>query len=842
MFRYVCFDNNARAQYRARELKSIKINADAEYVRLVARNCHQNKLNSYNQIGIIALNILGQPTPTSSGDSKCADGNLRRSLDDVSLLSCSTRRSSVSSNHSIVNNLSASAVVEIELQQWISALLHAEKQAAKDEAFQLAKIYKVLGDKLSQFANILDGLEMSKKQAVETKDYDEAGKIKADINEIKLSSAKLLQQAGIRVTSSGQVVPLNVSNEGHTEHTVPACDNTTDLTLLENFHESTEQHLCEAQMDGTWENKRSLNEECLIGSNLRDDLDKEFSFRNSISFADANEKSEIDDPDNIPEPLTDEDKTNFVSATKVFGEDVVACVLSVKGKCRERGLTYIEGCIQRAYKLCQAGYSDRLTDLFHQPSSDDNNHIMFIDATVMMLQAAIRDSREGIVSMAITMWEALNLLCVTVSQGNILFTQVLERAFLALLKRAGDNNSRIRQAAVRLVLKLAKIYPVVPIIFGHAQRPIYNHKEAKARLELVEETIIELGVAQTQPDGVIELEGLMEFTVSYLNHSHEEVREAALKLLNSIVDKVGSQNISTYINDSVRTSLTEVVQNLQVASGPSKDRPLELKDLATQLDLTLTLHKGTKNAKPPSALSEKSNDSRIKKRTLVENKARAAKTEVRKTAGDARSVTKKDAVARTATSRNTPKLSKKPKTKAAQIENKDIASNVCIFCDEVNPEFNEDTLIAHYYNACPVLTNCPMCETITEISTLRDHAFSDCTKKHMVKQCGRCKQPISVEQWLQHTLKQNCPEITDASEARCSLCLTVIDPPTEANWKEHLLGQNACPKNPRSRQYEKPTVAEKKAGEVAHGQRSTTGKTTKTLKPGSANGIIKRKK
>ena len=49
---YVCFDNNARAQFRARELKSIKINMEGEYVRLVIRNCHRNRLNTYNQASV----------------------------------------------------------------------------------------------------------------------------------------------------------------------------------------------------------------------------------------------------------------------------------------------------------------------------------------------------------------------------------------------------------------------------------------------------------------------------------------------------------------------------------------------------------------------------------------------------------------------------------------------------------------------------------------------------------------------------------------------------------------------------------------------------------------------
>lgn len=42
--------------------------------------------------------------------------------------------------------------------------------------------------------------------------------------------------------------------------------------------------------------------------------------------------------------------------------------------------------------------------------------------------------------------------------------------------------------------------------------------------------------------------------------------------------------------------------------------------------------------------------------------------------------------------------------------------NVCIFCDEEDADFNEDTLISHYYNDCPVLTNCPMCQIVSQFN------------------------------------------------------------------------------------------------------------------------------
>ncbi|CAG8829895.1 8116_t:CDS:1, partial [Gigaspora rosea] len=46
---YCALDSNERANYKARELKSVKLDAEGEYIRLVARSCHENLLNQYNQ-------------------------------------------------------------------------------------------------------------------------------------------------------------------------------------------------------------------------------------------------------------------------------------------------------------------------------------------------------------------------------------------------------------------------------------------------------------------------------------------------------------------------------------------------------------------------------------------------------------------------------------------------------------------------------------------------------------------------------------------------------------------------------------------------------------------------
>jgi centrosomal protein CEP104 len=48
---------------QARELKSVYVNADAAFLKLVIHECHNNKYNDRNQVSIIAVNVLGSVLP-----------------------------------------------------------------------------------------------------------------------------------------------------------------------------------------------------------------------------------------------------------------------------------------------------------------------------------------------------------------------------------------------------------------------------------------------------------------------------------------------------------------------------------------------------------------------------------------------------------------------------------------------------------------------------------------------------------------------------------------------------------------------------------------------------------
>ncbi|CAO3674612.1 unnamed protein product [Rhizopus microsporus] len=808
---YVCFDNNARAQFRARELKSIKINMEGEYVRLVIRNCHRNRLNTYNQVGILAIKVLGQPIHSASHpSSSIPPRNIHHPFDENSLLSSSTRRTSVSSNQSIIQKYpSTTNIVEIELQQWATVLLAAEEEAVQNEAYQEAKTYKYLGDKMQKFTKILADLEIGKRHAVETKDYDEAEKIKDDIKIVKQTAESLLKQANIQITSEGRLVQLEPTQNIFQDDDEKYHD--FDGTLIG----------CEPSQTQPQQQHRQ-EEDWMVPDD--DDI---MSINTAIVPTQVEEPV---DPESIPEPIMDEERGPYTLPIQIFGEEVVACILSIKSKCRGRGLGQLEQRIESAYQLVRNNQLGELYIMFtpDYDLADETTMVAdFVNASLMLIQETVMDSREAIVTLAISIWHQLNDFCQQAVIDTEKVIEWVERAFCGLLKRTGDAHQKTRQDATSLILVLVQSYStspytLLPLYIGKPERLIHNHKEAKARIELVETTVLKLGIdtpnkttsnKKTTKKALVPLHDLMQFVVAYLGHSHDEVREAAVKLVVTISDQVGFNLVSSYIDESLKLSLADTVKKLVD------------KDSFNNTKFTKNDTKKTISELRALTVTER----RTPTQRTVTSVKRSAANDTKSTAADKKRPA--SSAAKKQQQQPIPERTKeKPKEQPDQQEVPTLNENsVCIFCDEVNPEFNEDTLIKHYYNSCPVLTNCPTCRMITEISTLNEHMLVDCEKRHLTKECTRCHLAIPVEQWLQHTLKQTCPNVVDPSTtAICPLCTVVIEPPNESGWKLHLMTGDGCPKLKKSRSPKKQQPQPQPQPQQQQQQQQTRRKVTKT--------------
>ena len=56
---FLTLDNNERSSYQARELKTVYIDHSGCFVKLMIHRCFSNKYNLFNQVGLVAVNLLG---------------------------------------------------------------------------------------------------------------------------------------------------------------------------------------------------------------------------------------------------------------------------------------------------------------------------------------------------------------------------------------------------------------------------------------------------------------------------------------------------------------------------------------------------------------------------------------------------------------------------------------------------------------------------------------------------------------------------------------------------------------------------------------------------------------
>lgn len=372
----------------------------------------------------------------------------------------------------------------------------------------------------------------------------------------------MLKGAHVQITSEGNVIPLDIPDTEIIPHhgpeeTVIGSEQWTPPVVVE------KQHIPPTTMPELQEYIEEYTQEYV----------QEYV-----------QEYEYIDPESIPEPIMDEERGPYTLAIQVFGEDIVACVLSIKAKCRSRGLGMIEDRIESVQSLARDNQLDELCTMIYFDKEleeyDDEDDDMaldaitrsisnFINATLMMIQEAVMDSREPIVTLAITTWHHLNDFCRETGIDPRWVIEWIERTFSGLLKRTGDTNIKIKNAATALILVLVQSYALppfslMPLYICKPERLIHNYKEAKSRVELVEATVTKLGVESVSASSksgckvLVPLQDLMAFVVAYLNHGHDDVRQAAVKLVVTISEQIGFNIVSSYIDETLRVSLAGV--------------------------------------------------------------------------------------------------------------------------------------------------------------------------------------------------------------------------------------------------------------------------------------------
>ncbi|CAH8445953.1 unnamed protein product [Schistosoma curassoni] len=166
---YVALSDNQATEYKARELKSVHIDASGSYIQLFLYKNHPNNLNLYSQVGIVAINLIGD----------FIDKNGRSDSDDspVGLF----RPDYIPPTEDLAFDM----YQDPEVANIIRRLEKQKRLAVKAERFDQAQGIRDAITQLHQVGERLGRLALEKQQAVEEENYEQAKLKKNQITEMR---------------------------------------------------------------------------------------------------------------------------------------------------------------------------------------------------------------------------------------------------------------------------------------------------------------------------------------------------------------------------------------------------------------------------------------------------------------------------------------------------------------------------------------------------------------------------------------------------------------------------------------------------------------------------------
>ncbi|CAK0887687.1 unnamed protein product, partial [Prorocentrum cordatum] len=194
---YLSLDCNERSQFQARELKSVYVDVAAQFLRILLHKCHVNRYNIVNQVGLIALNCLGEVLgPDLATGPPPPHPALARSPGDAprdhwpaagSRAAPAPPAQAAAAPAAAAESIQDEATYDPRTLERIQALTAAKRRAVEAEDYEEAKRCKDMLARLRHVGKMLRELEDRKRACVQSEDYDAAKALKVEIERLRLS-------------------------------------------------------------------------------------------------------------------------------------------------------------------------------------------------------------------------------------------------------------------------------------------------------------------------------------------------------------------------------------------------------------------------------------------------------------------------------------------------------------------------------------------------------------------------------------------------------------------------------------------------------------------------------
>ncbi|XP_069550174.1 centrosomal protein of 104 kDa [Brachyistius frenatus] len=797
---YVSLSENERTGFKARELKSVHVDAIGTYLRITFHRNHVNCYNHYNQVALVAINVLGDSLDGNAFNTIPSREQLIEHYLNSTQLEAALDTTFAGKCESIspLDDLAFDMYQDPEVAHIIRVLDQNKQDMVRQEKYEQAKNLKQAIADLQKVGERLARYDVEKRCAIEKEDYDLAKKKKDLMEEYRKSVYQQLEVHNLldmttitraADSSPAQYHPPLLPSPGH--RSVPTKPPLSTDTFRKGRNTNTQQNQQPAAETVAPKLSSQPDTPCTPATIPKIDV-------NSVPYderplpalqrkdppaeaiqspaGELSPKSDVQgtlhspDMSGGPEPLTEKAQREAGLPVEVFGESLVAGAYSKSWCHRENALLSV-------YKKLQEV----------SPSTPKEELRNMIRAAVFLVRRALLDKVTSVFNASLKLLRLmLSELVPGLGLGRAEVTHCLEHTCPNLLARTGDSASRVRATVVAFIQEIAVLKDVraLQVISSELVKPFKSNfptRLAQSQAELLEKLLSELG---TENSG-FSLDNVMTFCAAAMEHGASTVRELAVRIILSMYQQHRSAVLSFLPpNDAAARKhflYRTLFDGFAKIDGKLVDTQTLRKD-GVQLE-------GQKEKEEIHSLQEQlAALKEITERGDERTKGQTAKKEPHK-------VEKESQKAGKATITKGPQSKIRDSVDVQQSIN--YLDNLCIFCSKKDESFTEDGLDLHYWKHCPMLRRCDECRQVVEIASLTEHLLGECENRSMFSQCHRCSEAVATDDLTCHVQSPACnPSVSGKGSNHCPLCHNNFMPGEEA-WKTHLMGREGCKQNSR---------------------------------------------
>nr|XP_018668059.1 centrosomal protein of 104 kDa isoform X1 [Ciona intestinalis] len=790
---YIYLSNNEKTGFKARELKSVHVDADGHFLRLVVHKNHMNKFNLYNQVGIMAFNVIGDGIskrhplkPISSGTTNPLNYSIEGSINKPDYISP-------------MDDLAFDMYQDPEVAGIIRKLDVKKQKAVIAENFDVAKRMKQAIADLQKVGEKLARYELDKRRAVEHEDYDLAKSKKSQMDEYRLKvyqqlqKYNLLEDAGISPVKQNGEQPLQQVQEPQPsprrvisepivsprpQPSPPPMESPSLFVpheeiaspRLEPPQEQIQEKVASPEPVATYSprvrHSPAIYDEKVIPALVKHKDPDPFLEDEVPSPRQEFSPDKPSAPSGEPEAMSEKSIREASSVIDVFGLPLVSGAYSKTWSFREDALLAV-------YKL--------LSNAPETISKDElKSHLR---AAIFLIRRAIKDKVHAVFHASLRLLELILVDFVPKHKlGKVETVHAVSRTLPNLIQKTGETAARSRNAAIEFIDRMSEFAMVhqYQLVAQQATPPFKRDmamRLALSRVEILERLFTKFGL---EPP-VLTVETGMKFASQALSHSSGSVRDAATRII-FLLYKIAGNAVKAYLPpDDNTTRKNPLYRNI----FDGFDR---ISGKLTQSEL-----KAQQQAK--AAESERKKKQEIEDLQSQVNQLRQMNNMVANEQVQQPAVGKKSK--KSTTKPPPPPAEEASPNKAGDENDSTYLENMCIFCGERDDAFTEEGLDLHYWKHCPLLKKCEHCKQVVEVAGYCGHLLTECDKKSEFGECPRCKEAIPLTDLDKHVADKRCTAAKPGLD-HCPLCHKNIAL-GEESWKSHLMGvkRDACLENPR---------------------------------------------